>query len=74
MAPLAGRARRQRRLRAAFDIDFLVHQGVIDVEDRDLFWYAETAQETWDGIADWYSKAGEPASSATDPGHGALDK
>lgn len=46
--------------RRVIDIDFLVDEGVIDQEDRDLFWYAETARETWDGIADWYDKAGEP--------------
>jgi hypothetical protein len=29
--------------RKAFDVDFLVSEGVIDLEGRDLFWYAETA-------------------------------
>ena len=37
--------------RRAVDIDFLVDEGVIDPEDRELFWFAETAQEIWDGIA-----------------------
>ena len=36
--------------RRAVDMDFLVDEGVIDPEDRDLFWYAETAQEIWSGI------------------------
>jgi len=45
--------------RKAFDVDFLVSEGVIDVEDRDLFWYAETAQEIWDDILDWYNTNGE---------------
>ena len=36
--------------RRAVDIDFLVDEGVIDSEDRELFWFAETAQEIWDGI------------------------
>src|SRR6202011_3261053 len=31
--------------RRAIDIDFLVDEGVIDSEDRELFWFAETAQE-----------------------------
>ncbi len=46
--------------RRAVDIDFLVEEGVIDPEDRELFWYAETAQEIWDGIARWYDAFGEP--------------
>ena len=46
--------------RRAFDADFLVNEGVIDPEDRDLFWYAETAQEIWDGILRWYEASGEP--------------
>jgi len=46
--------------RRAFDVDFLVDEGVIDEEDRDLFWYAETAQEIWQGILDWYEAAGCP--------------
>jgi hypothetical protein len=28
--------------------------SVIDPEDRDLFWFAETAQEIWDGILRWH--------------------
>ncbi len=39
--------------RRAVDVDFLVDEGVIDPEDRDLFWYAETAREIWDGIQHW---------------------
>ena len=37
----------------AFDRDYLVDEGVIDPEDRELFWYAETAQEIWDDIHRW---------------------
>jgi uncharacterized protein (TIGR00730 family) len=40
--------------RRAFDIGFLVDEGVIDQEDRELFWFAETAREIWDGIRDWH--------------------
>ncbi len=43
----------------AFDAEFLVEEGVIDPEDRDLFWYAETAGEIWDGIRRWYGENGE---------------
>ena len=46
--------------RQAFNVDFLVNEGVIDVEDRELFWFAETAQDIWDGILRWYESAGEP--------------
>jgi len=45
--------------RQAFNVDFLVDEGVIDPEDRELFWYAETAQEIWDGILRWYEESGE---------------
>jgi uncharacterized protein (TIGR00730 family) len=45
--------------RRAMDIDFLVDEGVIDLEDRDLFWYAETAEELWSSINLWYQRAGE---------------
>lgn len=46
--------------RNAFDPDFLVDEGVIDPEDRDLFWFAETAEEIWDDIERWYARAGRP--------------
>jgi uncharacterized protein (TIGR00730 family) len=41
------------------DIDFLVDEGVVDDEDRDLVWYAETAEEVWDGILGWYAANGQ---------------
>lgn len=44
----------------AIDFDFLVDEGVIDVEDRDLFWYAETATQIWEGILQWHELAGTP--------------
>lgn len=44
--------------RRAFDADFLVAEGVIDPEDRSLFWYAETAQEIWDDLQHWYACTG----------------
>jgi uncharacterized protein (TIGR00730 family) len=46
--------------RRVFDADFLVDEGVIDPEDRDLFWFAETAQEIWDDILCWHRAAGSP--------------
>jgi hypothetical protein len=38
----------------------MVEEGVIDKEDRELFWYAETAQAIWDGILCWYENSGTP--------------
>lgn len=46
--------------RRAFDVDFLVEEGTIDPEDRELFWFAETAQEIWQDILDWYEAMGQP--------------
>lgn len=44
--------------RQAINIDFLVDEGVIDEEDRGLFWYADTAEDIWDGIKLWHRRAG----------------
>ncbi len=44
--------------RKAINIDFLVDEGVIDEEDRNLFWYADTAEQIWNGLQEWYRKAG----------------
>jgi uncharacterized protein (TIGR00730 family) len=46
--------------RRAFDVEFLVDEGVIDLEDRELFWFAETADEIWNGILDWYRASENP--------------
>jgi uncharacterized protein (TIGR00730 family) len=46
--------------RKVINIDFLVAEGTIDPEDRELFWYAETAEEIWDGILHWYELNGMP--------------
>jgi uncharacterized protein (TIGR00730 family) len=50
----------ERYWRGVFDPDFLVEEGALDPEDRDLFWYAETAEEIWNGILSWHIAAGEP--------------
>lgn len=42
----------------SFDVDFLVDEGLIGAEDRELFWYAETAAEIWQGICSWHAQAG----------------
>jgi uncharacterized protein (TIGR00730 family) len=44
----------------AFDVGYLADEGVIDEEDRDLFWYAETAEDIWNGILDWHEANGTP--------------
>ncbi|MDE2576144.1 MAG: TIGR00730 family Rossman fold protein [Rhodospirillales bacterium] len=54
--------------RRALDVDFLVEQGTIDPEDRDLFWYAETAEEIWGGIQRWYEMTGTPLLRAATEG------
>jgi uncharacterized protein (TIGR00730 family) len=46
--------------REVFDVDFLVEEGVIDIEDRELFWFAETAHDIWEGLLCWYERTGEP--------------
>jgi uncharacterized protein (TIGR00730 family) len=42
------------------DPDFLVTEGVIDAEDRDLFWFAETGDKIWKQICQWHREAGTP--------------
>jgi uncharacterized protein (TIGR00730 family) len=46
--------------RQAVNVDFLVAEGVIDAEDRELFWYAEKAEEIWQGIQNWHRASGKP--------------
>ncbi len=43
----------ERHWRKLVNFDFLVEEGMIDREDRELFWYAETAEEIWSGIRKW---------------------
>lgn len=50
--------------RRAIDFDFLVAEGVIDAEDIDLFWYAETADEIWSSINEWYACQGRSLRAA----------
>jgi len=46
--------------RGVFDVDFLVDEGVIDPEDRELLWYANSAEEAWQSILRWYEMKGDP--------------
>jgi uncharacterized protein (TIGR00730 family) len=49
--------------RQVFDPDFLIAEGTIAPEDRDLFWFAETAEEIWADIRHWYKLAGKPVTA-----------
>lgn len=46
--------------RRVFDVEFLADEGVIDPEDRGLFWFAETGEQAWSDILRWYDATGEP--------------
>ncbi len=50
--------------RRMFDVEFMIDEGVIDVEDAELFGYAETAQEIWQSILDWHRASGAPLDAA----------
>lgn len=43
----------------AVGFEFLVEEGVISVDDLKLFRFAETAEEGWGHICDWYSGSAE---------------
>ena len=45
--------------RGVFDPDFLQSEGVISADDRQLFSYAETADQIWTEICTWHREAGE---------------
>jgi hypothetical protein len=44
--------------RKVFDLDFLTSEGALDPEDRELFWYAESAEQIWSEIVAWHKRAG----------------
>ena len=46
--------------RRVFNPEFLVDEGVIDAEDRDLFWYAESAESIFRDVVYWHQANGEP--------------
>jgi len=45
--------------RRVFDVEFLAAEGTIDPEDAELFTFAETAEEIWKIICDWYQQSGK---------------
>jgi uncharacterized protein (TIGR00730 family) len=46
--------------RRIFDPQFLVEEGVIEPEDRQLFWFAESASHIWTSILQWHELNGVP--------------
>jgi uncharacterized protein (TIGR00730 family) len=46
--------------RRVLDPEFLVAEGTIEPEDRELFWFAESAADIWRDILNWYEMKGEP--------------
>jgi uncharacterized protein (TIGR00730 family) len=44
--------------RRVFDLDYLIATGSIDAGDTRLLWYADNAEETWNGIRQWHRANG----------------
>jgi predicted Rossmann-fold nucleotide-binding protein len=42
--------------RKAFNVDFLLREGVISSADVALFTFAETARQIWSTITGWYEQ------------------
>jgi uncharacterized protein (TIGR00730 family) len=53
--------------RRAVDLDFLVDEGMIEREDRELFWFAESAEDIWRSILAWHERRGTPLLSPCAP-------
>ncbi|SDI33623.1 TIGR00730 family Rossman fold protein [Paraburkholderia phenazinium] len=47
----------ERFWRQAFDVQFLIDEGMIAASDADLFCIAETAQQIWQIIVQWYERS-----------------
>lgn len=45
--------------RRVFDVEFLAAEGTIDPEDTELFCFAETGEQIWKIIWEWYERNGE---------------
>ena len=41
------------------NFSFLADEGVIDPEDLELFWFAESAEEIWADINEWHRRNGK---------------
>lgn len=46
--------------RRVLDIPYMIEEGVIEVEDAELFCYAEDAPTIWRSIVAWYRRSGTP--------------
>ncbi|HFS82492.1 MAG TPA: TIGR00730 family Rossman fold protein [Epsilonproteobacteria bacterium] len=46
--------------KSIINFDLLMEEGVIDPEDKKLFFFTESAEETWDIILKWHQDNGEP--------------
>jgi uncharacterized protein (TIGR00730 family) len=46
--------------RGVFNPEFLAEEGVIGADDLALFHYAETAEQAWADIVEWYAARGRP--------------
>lgn len=46
--------------REMINFERLFTEGVIDEEDMKLYWFAESAEEIWEGICEWYESSGRP--------------
>lgn len=46
----------KRFWKGAFDVEFLMNEGVIDPEDAELFAYAESAAQVRDQVLGWYRR------------------
>ncbi len=44
----------------AVNFDFLIDEGVITPHDRELFSFAENADEAWEMVQEWYRSRGNP--------------
>ena len=42
------------------DFEVLEIEGVIDPEDRELFWFAQDAEDAWEGIQAWHEENNTP--------------
>ncbi len=45
--------------RRVFDVEYLAAEGTIDPEDTELFCFAETGEQIWKIIWEWYERNGE---------------
>jgi hypothetical protein len=50
----------------AFDVDFLIAEGMLSAGDRELFHFAESAADAWGYIREWHARAGTPGFPAPD--------